>query len=100
IAVLPNEPMAAAARQAFAGGIKLDLQTGNLAAALARSTLALACTGTVTMECAFFEVPTVAFYRTSWFTYQVAKRLIQVPYLAMPNILAGEELFPEFIQQQ
>jgi lipid-A-disaccharide synthase len=50
------------------------------------------------MECAFFGVPTVALYKTSWSTYQVAKRIVKVKYLAMPNILADESLFPEFIQ--
>jgi lipid-A-disaccharide synthase len=40
----------------------------------------------------------VALYKTSWSTYQIGKRLVQVKYLAMPNLLAGEEIFPEFIQ--
>ena len=62
------------------------------------ATLALASTGTVTMECAWFGVPTVTFYKTSWSTYQIGKRIIRVPYLAMPNILAGAPVFPEFIQ--
>ena len=37
-------------------------------------------------------------YKTSWSTYQIGKRIIRVKYLAMPNILADEPLFPEFIQ--
>jgi lipid-A-disaccharide synthase len=50
------------------------------------------------MECAYFGVPTVALYKTSWTTYQVGKRIIKVNYLSMPNLLAGEQLFPEFVQ--
>ena len=50
------------------------------------------------MECAFFGVPTVALYRTSWITYQVGKRIVTVKYLGMPNLLADEEIFPEFLQ--
>jgi lipid-A-disaccharide synthase len=50
------------------------------------------------MECAYFGVPTVALYKTSWSTYQIAKRLIRVNFLAMPNLLAGELIYPEFIQ--
>ena len=37
-------------------------------------------------------------YKTSWSTYQIGKRIIQVKYLAMPNLLADEPVFPEFIQ--
>lgn len=72
---------------------------GNLPAALRQATVAIASTGTVTVECAFFGVPTVALYKTSWSTYQIGRRIVHVPFLAMPNLLAGEEVFPEFIQQ-
>src|ERR1039457_6878788 len=50
------------------------------------------------MECAYFGVPTVALYKTSWITYQIARRIVKVKYLAMPNLLANEQVFPEFIQ--
>jgi lipid-A-disaccharide synthase len=43
-------------------------------------------------------VPTVALYKTSWSTYQVARRIVKVKYLAMPNLLADAEIFPEFVQ--
>lgn len=76
----------------------LRVETGNLESVLTVADLALASTGTVLLECAYFGVPTVALYRTSWATYQVGKRLVQVNHLAMPNLLAGEEIFPEFIQ--
>jgi len=76
----------------------LQVQSGGLPEVLSRSTAAIASTGTVTMECAYFGVPTVALYKTSWSTYQIARRIVKVKYLAMPNILADESLFPEFIQ--
>jgi lipid-A-disaccharide synthase len=37
-------------------------------------------------------------YRTSWLTYQIGKQIVTVDYLGMPNLLAKEEVFPEFIQ--
>jgi len=95
--VLPSESLAALARS-FPLPANLDLRVGALAEALAQATIAIASTGTVTMECAFFGVPTVALYKTSWSTYQIGKRIIRVNYLAMPNLLANEALFPEFIQ--
>jgi lipid-A-disaccharide synthase len=94
---LPNEELARLAR-AFSSAAECDIRVGGLAESLSSATLALASTGTVTMECAYFGVPTVALYKTSWSTYQIGKRLVQVKYLAMPNLLAGEEIFPEFIQ--
>jgi lipid-A-disaccharide synthase len=39
-------------------------------------------------------------YKTSPPTYAIGKLVVKVPHLAMPNILAGEKLFPEFIQSQ
>jgi lipid-A-disaccharide synthase len=97
--VLPNESLIQLTR-AFSLPAALEIQTGSLAQALAHSTLALASTGTVTMECAVFGVPTIALYKTSWSTYQIGKRIIQVNYLAMPNLLANEPLYPEFIQHE
>ena len=75
-----------------------EIQIGDLPKALAPSDLALASTGTVTMECAFFGVPTVTMYKTSWATYELGKRIVKVKSLTMPNLLADEEVFPEFIQ--
>jgi lipid-A-disaccharide synthase len=97
--VLPNEPLAVLART-FAQPAGIPVQVGGLAEALRNATLAIASTGTVTMECAYFQVPTVALYKTSWSTYQVGRRIIQVKYLAMPNLLADELLFPELIQHE
>jgi lipid-A-disaccharide synthase len=76
----------------------LLVQGGGLAEALSEARIAIASTGTVTMECAFFGVPTVTLYKTSWLTYEIAKRIVTVKSLTMPNLMAGEEVFPEFIQ--
>ena len=76
----------------------LQVQTADLPKALAEADVAIASTGTVTTECAYFGVPTVALYKTSWSTWQIARRIVKVKYGAMPNLLADEEIFPEFIQ--
>jgi lipid-A-disaccharide synthase len=95
--VLPNERLL---EQAKAWGLpaRLEVRVGGLPEALAEADVALASTGTVTTECAYFGVPTVALYKTSWSTWQIAKRIVKVKYAAMPNLLADEEVFPEFIQ--
>ncbi len=95
--VLPNPALVALAKTL---GANLEIQIGELPWALAESDVALASTGTVTMECAFFGVPTVTLYKTSWLTYQIAKRIVTVKSLTMPNLLAGETVYPEFIQNE
>jgi lipid-A-disaccharide synthase len=75
-----------------------DLQIGRLPEALAGADVAIAKTGTVTMECAFFGVPTVTLYKGSWLNYQIARHFITVKTFTMPNLLANEEVYPEFLQ--
>jgi lipid-A-disaccharide synthase len=95
--VLPDESLV---RLAQSLGADLDFQIGHLPQALAGADVAIASTGTVTMECAFFGVPTVTLYKTSWLTYQIARRIVTVKTLTMPNLLANEMVYPEFIQHE
>ena len=99
---LPNETLVAQAREQLRvfPELKVDVQAGGLSDALSRAAVAIASTGTVTMECAFFGVPTVTLYKTSWATYQIGKRIVKVSSLTMPNLLAGSAVFPEFIQDE
>jgi lipid-A-disaccharide synthase len=94
--VVPGETTARLARTL---GADMEIQTGNIPAALAATDVAMAKTGTVTMECAFFRVPTVTFYKGSWINYQIARHYITVKTFTMANLLAGEEVYPEFLQQ-
>ena len=97
--VLPNEDLAKLAlRFNVPAGVRVDI--GGLAEALVEAEVAIASTGTVTMECAYFGVSTVALYKTSWLTYAIGKQIAQVRHLAMPNLLANEEIVPEFIQHE
>jgi lipid-A-disaccharide synthase len=96
--VLPDANLKQLADKLSALLPNLEIQIGGLAEALSKATLAIASTGTVTMECAFFGVPTIAIYKTSWSTFQIGKRIAKVKFLAMPNLLANEAVFPEFIQ--
>jgi lipid-A-disaccharide synthase len=96
--VLPNKALKTIANKLSMLPSNTEIQIGNLPEALAQADVAIASTGTVTMECAFFGVPTVTLYKTSWSTYQIAKRIVTVKSLTMPNLLANEEVFPEFVQ--
>jgi lipid-A-disaccharide synthase len=93
--VLPNQTLLQLAKSL---GANVETQIGELPWALAEADVAIASTGTVTMECAFFGVPTVTLYKTSWLTFQIGVRIVTVKSLTMPNILAGEGIYPEFVQ--
>lgn len=98
--VLPDLALHRAAEPALAaGGIPVELGVGGLDQALSRATVAMASTGTVTLECAAWGVPTVALYVAAPVTYWVGRQLVTVEHLAMPNVLARREVMPEFLQQ-
>ena len=68
--------------------------------AMAHSDLALAASGTVTVEAALLGVPMVTFYRVTPLTYRIGKLLVDVPFYSMVNLIAGQALVPELIQDQ
>ena len=65
---------------------------------LAASDVAITASGTATVQCALHERPMVVVYRVSGVTYQLAKRLVRVEHIAMPNLVAGRRIVPELIQ--
>jgi lipid-A-disaccharide synthase len=67
-------------------------------AAFRSAHVALAASGTVTLELALAGVPMVVGYRLSEFEAQVAKRVIRVPTIVLPNLILGETVIPDFIQ--
>ncbi|HTM05218.1 MAG TPA: lipid-A-disaccharide synthase [Vicinamibacterales bacterium] len=59
----------------------------------------ITASGTATVQCTLHERPMVVVYRLSTFTYQLAKRLVRVPHIAMPNLVAGRRIVPELVQE-
>jgi lipid-A-disaccharide synthase len=94
--VLPDEMLLSQAREER-WPEDLEIRVGGLGEALPQATIAIASTGTVTLECAYVGVPTVAIYKTSWLEYVIGRQLVTVRFMAMPNLLADEEIFPELI---
>jgi lipid-A-disaccharide synthase len=95
--VLPSQPLVELAAQ-FSMPPALEVRCGGLPESLSRADVAIASTGTVTMECAYFGVPAVTLYKTSAIEFEIGKRLVKVKSLTMPNLLAAGPVFPEFIQ--
>lgn len=67
---------------------------------LSHAAAAVVASGTATLETALFEVPQVVCYKTSWATYQIAKRIITVKYISLVNLVADSGLVPELIQEE
>jgi lipid-A-disaccharide synthase len=65
---------------------------------LRAATAALCKSGTTTLEAAVTGCPLVIAYKTSALTYQIARRLVTIPYIGMVNVVAGRGIAPEFIQ--
>lgn len=60
--------------------------------------MVLVTSGTATLETMLYKRPMVIAYRTGPLTFQIARRLIKVPFIGLPNLLANERIVPEFIQ--
>jgi lipid-A-disaccharide synthase len=100
-----SERLAAGARDSVAStpGLAADavrITIGEAAAAMQRAQVGIVASGTATLEAAYFRLPHVVVYRIAWLTYIPARIVIQVPHLGMPNVLAGREIIPEFIQHR
>ncbi len=67
-------------------------------ALLANAKAALVTSGTATLEAALFKVPQVVCYKTNWFTYMIAKRVVKIEHLSLVNILLNKTAVKELIQ--
>jgi lipid-A-disaccharide synthase len=66
--------------------------------ALAHAEMALAASGTVTIEAALLGCPMVTFYKVNALSWLLGRWLVRVPFLSMVNLVAGRKIAPELIQ--
>ena len=67
---------------------------------LGEASLVIAASGTVTLQSALSGTPMVVLYKTSRATFWIGRHLVKIPWIAMPNVLTGKHLVPEFIQDR
>jgi lipid-A-disaccharide synthase len=80
--------------------LPLTLLFGHSHEALAAADLALVASGTATLEAALFKTPMVIAYRQSPLSWRIMRSMVYLPYVGMPNVLAGEKLVPELLQDE
>lgn len=66
--------------------------------ALAYCDTAIVASGSVTLEAAILKTPTIVIYRISSVSYLLAKMLVKITFISLPNIIAGKSVYPEYIQ--
>jgi lipid-A-disaccharide synthase len=99
--LLPIAPTVSEAEVAAISGrspVPIETFPGRVYEALSVSDFAIVASGTATLETAHFGVPMVILYRVSALTYFLAKRLVRIPHIGLINMVAGERVVPELIQ--
>ena len=99
LVVASNEANSRLVREFLGGGLPvgIEMTTGAIDAGVAWCDLAIAVSGTVSLDCARQAKPVVGVYRTSAFEVLGARLLLRAPHRLLPNIIAGRRIVPEFV---
>ena len=79
--------------------LPLTLLYGHATDALRAADVALVASGTATLEAALARCPHVIFYRVNWLTAGIVRAKMLLPYVGLPNVLAGRFVVPEMLQE-
>ena len=95
-----SEELAREMNKQLADRQAVEISVGQTATIMQRALLGVVASGSATLEAAYFRMPFVLIYKVAWPTYVAARLVVHVDFLGMPNLLAGKEVVPEFIQQK
>ena len=82
------------------GGSSIQVLEGETSDALAHADVAIAASGTVTIEAAILGTPMVTFYKVTALSWALGRFLVRVPYYSMVNLVAGAKVVPELMQNE
>jgi lipid-A-disaccharide synthase len=82
------------------GDVPFRLLFGHAQDALGAADVSLVASGTATLEAAMLKRPMVITYKIAKFSYWLMKRMAYLPFVGLPNILAGRFVVPEILQDQ
>ena len=80
--------------------LKLKLVDGKSQLWMKKAFLGISSSGTITIEASLLNLPLVTVYKVKKTSYNIIKKLYQLKYFVMPNILLNKEVFPELIQDE
>ncbi len=77
----------------------IQILFGHAHMALEASDVAIVASGTATLEAALLKRPMVITYKMPWLSWHIIKRMNYLPYVGLPNVLAGKFIVPELLQK-
>ncbi len=80
--------------------LPITILFGHAQVAMAASDVVLAASGTATLEAVLMKRPVVITYKMPWLSWAITQRKRYLPYVGLPNILAGEYVTPEILQSE
>jgi lipid-A-disaccharide synthase len=83
-----------------AGALNMGMMFGHAHEAMAAADVVLAASGTVTLEAALLKRPMVITYKAAPLSAFIHRALSYLPYVGLPNVLAGKFIVPEFLQEE
>lgn len=78
----------------------VEISIGNAHQVLQASDAVLIASGTATLEAMLCKTPMVVAYKADTLSFWIARKLVKIPHVSLPNILAGKAIVPEFLQEK
>jgi lipid-A-disaccharide synthase len=95
-----SEELAREMSEQLADRQAIETTVGQTTTIMQRAFVGMVASGSATLEAAYFGMPFILIYKVAWPTYVAARLVVNVDFLGMPNLLAGKEVVPEFIQHE
>lgn len=84
--------------KALIGNLDIQVVVGRTIDVVAAADVVLAASGTTTLEIMLVNRPLIVAYRSEWLTFKIISSMLKVPYVSLPNLIAGREVVSEFLQ--